>query len=132
IASTRKTLERVPMEKADWQPHPKSMPMGRLASHLATLPSWTVETMTRDELDMAPPGGEPYKPELFTTSEALLEAFDRHAEAARAALAGASDETMAGMWTLKAGGNALFAQPRAGVYRGFVMSHLIHHRAQLG
>jgi uncharacterized damage-inducible protein DinB len=132
MVGTRKTLERVPEGKPDWAPHPKSMKMGRLAGHLAELPGWTVETINRDALDIAPPGGSPFQPTVMTSRKQLLEAFDKNAAAARAALAGASDETLLGNWSLLAGGNTIFTMPRLAVLRSFVMSHIIHHRAQLG
>jgi uncharacterized damage-inducible protein DinB len=132
MAGTRKTLERVPEGKPDWAPHPKSMKMGRLAGHLAELPGWAVETINRDALDIHPPGGSPFQPLVMTSRKQLLDAFDKNAAAARAALAGASDETLLGPWTLQAAGNTIFTMPRLAVLRSFVMSHVIHHRAQLG
>ena len=61
MANTRKTLERVPDGKFAWKPHEKSMPLGNLAVHVATLPSWAVQTVNQDSLDLAPEGGEPFK-----------------------------------------------------------------------
>jgi uncharacterized damage-inducible protein DinB len=132
MVNTRKTLERVPDGKFDWKPHEKSMPMGRLASHIATLPSWAVETIKRDSLDIAPEGGEPYKmPEGNTTKE-VLDLFDQSVRAARAAIAEASDEDWAKPWSLLRTGQTILTLPRAAVLRSFVMSHGVHHRAQLG
>lgn len=132
MVGTRKTLERVPEGKPDWAPHPKSMKMARLAGHLAELPRWAVETINRDALDVAPAGGRPFEPLVMTSRKQLLEAFDKNAAAGRAALAGASDETLLGKWTLLAGGKEIFSLPRLAVVRSFVFSHIIHHRAQLG
>lgn len=132
MVGTRKTLERVPEGKPDWAPHPKSMKMARLAGHLAELPRWAVETINRDTLDVAPAGGRPFEPLVMTSRKQLLEAFDKYAVGARAALAGASDETLLGKWTLLAGGKEIFSLPRLAVVRSFVLSHIIHHRAQLG
>jgi uncharacterized damage-inducible protein DinB len=132
MANTRKTLERVPDGKFGWKPHEKSMPMGNLAIHLATLPGWTVQTLTQDSLDLAPPGGEPFKlPEAKSTKE-VVEMFDENVAAARAAIAEASDEEMMKPWSLLMTGKTIFTLPRAAVLRGFVMNHSIHHRAQLG
>ena len=132
MIGTRKTLERVPEGKPDWAPHPKSMKLGRLAGHLAELPGWTAETINRDSLDIHPPGGAQFQPLVMTSRKQLLDAFDKNAAAARAALAGASDETLLGSWTLLAGGQQIFSMPRLAVVRSFVLSHIIHHRAQLG
>lgn len=132
MVGTRKTLERVPEGKPDWAPHPKSMKMGRLAGHLAELPGWAVETINRDSLDIHPAGGSQFQPLIMSSRKQLLEAFDKNAAAARAALSGASDETLLGNWTLLAGGQTIFSLPRLAVLRSFVISHIIHHRAQLG
>jgi uncharacterized damage-inducible protein DinB len=132
MANTRKTLERVPDDKFAWKPHEKSMSLGGLSTHLANIPSWTVQTFDRDELDISPPGEEPFRLEEAKSRDALLEAFDKNVASARAALEAASDENWQGAWSLLAGGNKIFTLPRTAVMRGFVMNHLIHHRAQLG
>ena len=132
MATTRKTLERVPEEKFDWKPHEKSTTLGSLATHLANLPSWVGHTIDKEELDTAPPGQPPLRIEPARTRDEVLAAFDRNVAAARAALAGASDERLLGPWTLLQGGNKVLTLPRATVLRSFVMSHSIHHRAQLG
>ena len=132
MANTRKTLERVPEEKLDWRPHPKSMTLGGLASHLANIPSWAVHGLNLDELDVAPPGQPPLRMEEITSRAAALDIFDRNVTAARAALAGASDEHLLKPWSLLSGGRTVMTLPRVAVVRGFVLNHIIHHRAQLG
>jgi len=131
VAATRKTLERVPDDRFDWKPHEKSTTMGGLATHLSNLLSWAVHTIEKDSIDIAP-GGVPVRAEPVRSAAEAVEIFDRNAAAARAAIAGADDGRMAGSWTLFANGQQIFSQPRAGVLRGMVMNHLIHHRAQLG
>lgn len=132
MANTRKTLERVPDDKFSWKPHEKSMTLGGLATHLANIPSWTAMTFDRDELDIAPPGSGPYKLEEAKSTADLLEAFDQNVASGRAALEAATDENWRGKWSLLMTGKPIFTLPRTGVMRGFVMNHLIHHRAQLG
>jgi uncharacterized damage-inducible protein DinB len=133
MTNTRKTLERVPVGKPDWKPHEKSMPLGRLANHVADLPSWVIFTIEKDSLDIAPPGAPPYQPPPPPTSrQELLERFDKHVTAARAAIAGASDAHLQKTWTLLFGGKTVFSLPRTTVLRTTVMNHMIHHRAQLG
>lgn len=131
MANTRKTLERVPDDRFDWTPHEKSMAMGGLASHIANLVGWAAMTMTSDSFDLAP-GGIPAKLPGFSSTKALLEAFDANVAASRAALGAASDEAYLGPWKLLSNGETLFTMPRTAVIRSFVMNHLIHHRAQLG
>jgi uncharacterized damage-inducible protein DinB len=132
MANTRKTLERVPDGKFSWKPHEKSMEMGRLAIHLAELPGWTEHTLTNDSLDINPPGGEGYKPTELKTRKEVLELFDKNVASARAAIAGASDAEFMKPWTLLNGGKEVFTLPKVAVLRSFVLSHSIHHRAQLG
>jgi uncharacterized damage-inducible protein DinB len=132
MANTRKTLERVPEDKFAWKPHEKSTSLGGLATHLANIPSWTKNTFNQDELDIAPVGGPPFRLEEAKSRAELLEAFDKNVADARAALAAASDKDWQGRWSLLAGGKKIFTLPRTAVMRGFIMSHSIHHRAQLG
>lgn len=129
MANTRKTLERVPEGKGAFRPHPKSMALDRLAAHVAEIPMWAVMTLSQDELDM---GAGPQTPGLMTSRQELLGQFDANLSKARATLASISDEDMMKTWSLKRGAQTLMAMPRIAVFRGFVMNHMIHHRAQLG
>lgn len=132
MKKTRVCLDRAPEEKFSWKPHEKSMPLGRLVSHLADIPNYGTVTITLDSLDLAPPGGEPRKTPQHTTRRAILDAFDKNVAEARAAITAASDMSLQQMWTLSAGGKTIFTLPRSAVLRTFMLSHLIHHRAQLG
>ncbi|MBK7091895.1 MAG: DinB family protein [bacterium] len=131
MATTRKTLERFVDAKADWKPHAKSFSMGELAGHLAMIPGWAVPTLESDSFDFAP-NGVPIKMETPKTREEMLKTFDDNVAKARAALVKTSDAAFMEPWTLKANETVYFTQPKAGVMRGFVMNHMIHHRAQLG
>jgi len=132
MANTRKTLERVPDDKLDWTPHEKSMTMRSLASHLSNLAGWPVYVIERDWLDLAPVGEEPLRTQPVNSAQEAVEEFDKNVAAARAAIAGASDEDLVKPWSLLAGGKNLFTMPRIATFRGMVMNHIIHHRAQLG
>ncbi len=132
MANTRKTLERVPLNRSDWKPHEKSMAMGSLATHLSNIPTWAVYTLAQDSLDLAP-GGEPLPPAELAKSEAdLLATFDANVAKARAVIADAADPEFFKPWTLMSNGNTILTMPKVAVLRSFVMNHLIHHRAQLG
>ncbi|MEP6716618.1 MAG: DinB family protein [Terriglobia bacterium] len=126
--STRKMLERVPDGKFSWKPHAKSMELGRLASHVAELPFWAVETVNRDVLELTPD----QKPFIAASTSDLLARFDEVRPLARAAIAGATDAHLAQPWSLKYNGEIVLTLPRATVLRSVVMNHLIHHRAQVG
>jgi uncharacterized damage-inducible protein DinB len=129
MENTRKTLERVPLENANWKPHEKSPTMIWLASHVANIAIWGQITMPSDSLDLAnPPFEKPNTPE--STAE-LIAFFEKNRDAARAAIAAAADEDFMKPWTLKNGSHTIFTMPRVAVLRSFVMNHMIHHRAQL-
>ena len=130
MAATRRALERVPNGKAAWKPHPKSMPLGRLATLLAELPSWALHAVTLDELDIAPPGGPPFRPVILETGKELLELLDRNVQAARKALAATGDAEFAKPWTFKYAGRAVWTKTKRDVYRN-TLNHLVHHRGQL-
>lgn len=131
MANTRTTLERIPEDKLGWKPHEKSMTLARLASHLAEMPGWAVESIRRDQLDLAPPGAPPMQPYIAKTRQEVLETFDKKREEARAAIAESSDEHLVKGWSLLMSGKTLMTMPRTAVLRSFVMNHMIHHRAQL-
>jgi uncharacterized damage-inducible protein DinB len=128
MKSTRKLLEVVPDGKFDYQPHPKSMTLGRLANHVAELPGWTKETLDLEVLEMGPDT----KPSIAATRAEVLEKFDKGVAAARERIAKATDEDWQVIWTFKYDGKTIMSMPRAAVMRGMVLNHLIHHRAQLG
>ena len=131
MKNTRRSLERVPNEKWDWRPHPKSNPMGWLATHLANIPTWAKYAIELDQLDIMPEG-KPFRTAPIESREKMLETFDSNVASARAAIAGATDDRLGGKWTLLANGREIFSLPRAAVLRTSVLSHIIHHRAQLG
>lgn len=130
-ANTRKVLERVPMDKADWRPHPKSWDMATLADHLPGILQWAVAVLTCDSFDVASPEAEQFRPDPARTREGLLAKFDRNCAAARAALAATSDEDFLKPWSLLNGAETIFSMPRVAALRAFVMNHAVHHRGQL-
>ena len=132
MANTRKTLERVPDEKFEFKPHPKSGSMGWLAGHLANLPLWAVMTLQQDSLDIAPAGGQPFKLPDTKNRQQVLEVFDRNVADAKKGIAAASDEQLMKPWSLLKTGQPIMTMPKVVVLRSFVMNHIIHHRAQMG
>jgi uncharacterized damage-inducible protein DinB len=131
MANTRKVLERIPEDKIDWQPHPKSHTIGWNANHLAEIPGWVTGVLTQSSWEIAPVGSEPYRTPKLTSRKEILDLFDRNVAAARKAIAAVKDEDVGQQWTLLKGGQPMFTMPRAAVIRGFVLSHTIHHRAIL-
>ena len=131
MASTRKTLERLPDQQWNWKPHEKSGTLGWLAGHVGTVPEWITMTIKTEELDYAPVGGPTYQPPKIENRAQLLAAFDKGAAEARAALASVSDAELAKGWKLLAGGKEVFTLPRIACIRSMCLNHMIHHRAQL-
>jgi uncharacterized damage-inducible protein DinB len=131
MANTRKVLERIPEDKLDWKVHEKSNTIGWVAAHLAEIPAWVDLTLNQDSLDVAPPGGEPYRTPPAASRQEILDRFDKNLSAARAAIAAAPDEQFMKPWSLLKGGETILTLPRAAVVRSFVLNHTIHHRAHL-
>ena len=128
MTNTRKLLERVPEGNWDYKPHPKSMTLGRLATHIAEIPHWA-QTVIKDSVFEMPSG--PYVPKTAASREDLLKTFDGHVAAARALVSAVSDAELTATWTMKAGGQEVMSLPKAMVWRTMVMNHAIHHRGQL-
>jgi uncharacterized damage-inducible protein DinB len=131
MANTRRLLELVPAAEAAWRPHPKSSSLGDLAAHLVRLPLWGRFVLQQPELDLGSPANASIAQAPFTTLAELLDQFDRYVREARTALVALSDTAMGATWTLKNRGTTVFSMPRAAVLRGFILSHMIHHRGQL-
>ena len=131
ISNTRRTLERLPEGQNDWTPHAKSMPLGRLAMHCATLPQFGVYIMEDDGMDMAAPK-HPRNPLVFTSTADALQQLDDTAAKCRAALASASDEHLAAIWPFTFGPQVISSAPRSQTFRQMCFDHLIHHTSQLG
>ena len=125
MATTRRLLERVPTEKGDWKPHPKSFAIGHLAQLVARMPGWITATMKHPVLDL-----RDFQGYSFETTENLLAQFDRHVTDARESLATAADTAFAQPWSLKRGDQVFFTLPVGAVVRQNI-NHLIHHRGQL-
>lgn len=126
--TTREMLSRIPNDKFDWQPHPKSMTIRRLATHIAELPGWVAMTLTTNELDFA---ANPYTvPELNTTAE-LLAFFEECMVKGKAQLVEANEPKLSENWTLRNGDKILNVSTKAEVIR-MSLNQTVHHRAQLG
>ena len=129
MKKTRTTLERIPANKKDFAPHAKSMPMGKLAPHVAHLAGFGLTILTTPELDFS----KTSIPRLpFESTEQLLQAFDEGTAKVRAALQATPDEAWKQNWKLSFQGKTIFEGHRFLAYRQMFLNHLVHHRAQLG
>jgi uncharacterized damage-inducible protein DinB len=126
--TTRKILERIPVDKYDWKPHAKSMTLQRLATHIAELPAWIGMTLNTDELDFA---RNPYTMPDITTNGQLLNYFEKNLAEGKAELAKASEGQLLLPWTLRNGDAIYSISPKGDVIR-MTYCQVVHHRAQLG
>ena len=128
-ARTRRALEQVPVGHDDWKPHPKSMPLGRLAGLVASMPSWFSLIIDQDELNLTPPAGSGQYRQPST--DQLVQVHDEHVKKARESLAKTSDDyLMTTNWKLLVGGKVVMEAPRHVVLVD-TFNHLAHHRGQL-
>jgi uncharacterized damage-inducible protein DinB len=128
-ARTRRALEHVPRGRDDWKPHSKSMPLGRLAGLVASMPSWITLIIEQDELDLNPPqgGGQYQQP----PAERLVETLEQNVMKARKSLSKTNDDfLLTTNWRLLVGGRVVSESPRHIVLRD-TLNHLAHHRGQL-
>jgi uncharacterized damage-inducible protein DinB len=126
---TRRALANVASDRADWKPHDKSMPLGRLAGLVASMPSWVSLIIEQDELNLTPPPGQgQYTP---PSMDALVDTHDGLVAKARESLKKTNDDYLyTTNWKLLAGGKVVMDQPRHIVLRD-TLNHLAHHRGQL-
>ncbi|HSZ34969.1 MAG TPA: DinB family protein [Puia sp.] len=125
---TRKMLKIVPEDKYDWQPHPKSMTVRRLATHIAELPGWIPMAIDTDVLDFS---ANDYKPTPISNNSELLATFEENQQKAEKALPKTTDEYLLNIWTMKDGDQIFLSITKQDVIR-MALSQTIHHRAQLG
>ena len=129
VKKTRTMLERVPAGRGDFVPHPKSMPLGRLAPHIAQLGGFGVTILTEPGLDFAQ---RHYAPLPFESAAQLVRAFDEGSAQVRRALPDVPDHAWTEPWQLSVQGKSIFNGTRFLAYREMFINHLVHHRAQLG
>ena len=125
MATTRRLLQRVPTDKGQWKPHPKSFALGHLAQLISWMPGWIANTLRETELNLGTAPGY-----SFETTETLLREFDKNVREAREALTSVNDADFTVPWSLKREARVLFTAPRSVVVRTHI-SHLSHHRGQL-
>ncbi len=126
--TTRKMLSRVPDDKYDWRPHPKSMNIRSLATHIAELPTWITLTLTTDELDFA---ASPYNPAQINNTAELMAHFEKSLADGRTQLIDENERHLNENWTLRNGDTIYSVSTKMEVIR-MSLSQIIHHRAQLG
>jgi uncharacterized damage-inducible protein DinB len=130
-SNTRRTLERIPEENPDYKPHEKSMPLGRLAMHCATLPLFGYYILADDDMDLAASKRQ-HSDLTFQSRAHCLQTFEESVKTCRESLAGASDEDLEAIWKFSWGEHIISNNPRSITFRQLFMHHMVHHVAQLG
>ncbi|HVT80904.1 MAG TPA: DinB family protein [Phycisphaerae bacterium] len=125
---TRKVLAALPLKEFDWKVHEKSMSLGQLAIHVATLPEWAMDALAHDVLDFAT---APKPPKRVADTAELLKLFDDKCAGLRAAVEAFDPEQWHEDWTIRNGDKVFTTQQRSKVFRIWSLNHLVHHRAQL-
>ncbi|QOS91114.1 DinB family protein [Peribacillus sp. JNUCC41] len=129
LATTRRILERLPEEHMSWKSHEKSMTLGGLATHLINLLNWRVALIQYPEFDLS---AVPLRREPLEKRADVLEEFDANVGKLEKLLAECEEKTLGEEWTLRHGDHIILQEPRAIALRTFGLSHMVHHRAQLG
>jgi uncharacterized damage-inducible protein DinB len=127
-AITKRVLARVPADQLAWKPHQKSMSLGQLSLHIATVPGALAKLSQLDEFDAAQANFDPPSPKNV---EEVHSALDESIRAAEECLSGLTEERARGPWALLMNGKQLFSQPRIGMLRSIMLNHWYHHRGQL-
>jgi uncharacterized damage-inducible protein DinB len=126
-ATTRRVLERVAGDKLEWRPHSRSLTLGQLAMHVATLPGAIAEIALRNDFDVGAPIPRPGAASV----DELLGALERSVATARSILAGMNDAQLATPWPMMLGDREVGAMPRGVLLRTVLFNHWYHHRGQL-
>ncbi|MGG3573212.1 DinB family protein [Bacillus gobiensis] len=129
LATTRRILERLPEEHMAWKPHEKSMTLGGLATHLINLLNWQVAIFQYLEFDLST---VPQRRDALERRADVLKEFDANVNKLEKLIAECDEKTLGEEWTLRHGDHIILREPRAIALRTFGLSHMVHHRAQLG
>ena len=127
--ATRRHLERVPADKLDWRPHPKSMSLGQLALHVASTPGAIADLLGESEFDASQTDFQQAPPESYAQ---IMQVFEEALASTKETLSGMDDAEAMSPWTLRRGDAEIFTVPKIGLARTLLLNHLYHHRGQLG
>jgi uncharacterized damage-inducible protein DinB len=125
--NTRRVLERVPEDRLEWRPHPKSLTLGQLAMHVATLPGALAGISMQPSFDVRTPIP---RPGAASRAE-LLQVLERSVADAKAILRKLDEPALATPWRMVSGDREVGAVPRGAFLRSVMLNHWYHHRGQL-
>jgi uncharacterized damage-inducible protein DinB len=128
VATTKRVLDRVPADKLSWKPHEKSMSLGQLAMHIATVPGGIANITKPDVFDVSQNSFTPPMPKSTEEIHAALEQSIRNVEQT---LKETTGDAAQANWHLMFGDKELMRTPRLNVWRSLMLNHWYHHRGQL-
>jgi uncharacterized damage-inducible protein DinB len=128
VATTKRVIERVPKQQLSWKPHAKSMTLGQLASHIASVPGNVARILQQDSFDVSQGNFVPPQPRSM---QEVLTAFEQSVSDAEQCLQSMTDDRASANWRLLRGERELMSLPRVGFARSIMMNHWYHHRGQL-
>lgn len=124
--TTKRVLERVPQAHLGWKPHEKSMSLGQLALHIATVPGNVAQMIAQPAMQMPKFVQAP-----ATQTSELLPALNDSIRKAREALGGLDDAAVTATWRVLDGDREVMSMPRIAALRAIMLNHWYHHRGQL-
>jgi len=127
-ATTKRTLQRIPSDKLAWRPHPKSMSLGQLSLHIATIPGQLAQLSQLDGFDVAQGNFDPPQPKDM---EQVLAAHEQSVLDAEKFLQSMTEQQAQASWRLSKKDKEIFTKPRVAIVRSIMLNHWYHHRGQL-
>jgi uncharacterized damage-inducible protein DinB len=127
-AVTKRVLERVPADKLAWKPHAKSMSLGQLAMHIATVPGSLTKITWEDEFEFSQAN---FNPPLPKDVKEIHAAFEQSVREVEECLKRMTEQLAQGHWRLMFRGKEISSKPRIRVLRSIMLNHWYHHRGQL-
>ena len=127
-AVTKRVLERVPADKLAWKPHAKSMSLGQLAMHIATVPGSLTKITWEDEFEISQAN---FNPPLPKDVKEIHAAFEQSVREVEECLKRMTEQLAQGHWRLMFRGKEISSKPRIRVLRSIMLNHWYHHRGQL-
>jgi uncharacterized damage-inducible protein DinB len=126
--TTSRVLERVPRDRLDWRPHPKSFTIGELAIHVATVTRVFAQILAEEYVDFTEYEFTRIEPSPELDLVALM---NESVADAREWLESVDEDQANGIWRGAVAGEEVVAVPRIAAIRSMLLSHWYHHRGQL-
>ena len=124
--TTRRVLERVPNDRLGWKPHERSMSLGQLALHVATIPGGVAQAIQHSPMPLPE-----FKQASAASTAELIPALEQSIAKAKEILRSMNDATLAGTWRVVDGDREVLAVPVGAALRSIMLNHWYHHRGQL-